>query len=206
MVSRLVVLAVLVLTLAIFADWAIEQNEPRIVPERPAGDEPDLYMANALITQFDDRGLPEHRIKSARFTHFPLSMVTTLSQPDILLYQNDDAAPWSLTSGQGRILEPGDEVEEVVELWEQVLARRENADGHYVYIQTQSLSVYLDRNYVETDDKVFIDDNTTRTTASAMRAFLDDGRFFLYSEQIDHPEQIDEPRTRVHTILLPSAQ
>jgi LPS export ABC transporter protein LptC len=200
--NKALTLVAIIFLLGIAASWLIEQNEVVSVPAASDGNEPDLYMANALITQFDNNGRPTHRISSARFTHFPANDITTLLAPDILLFDETEPLPWNLTSQEGRILSSsalsppasGKERDDIVELWNHVLVRKENPDGRYLYVQTESLSVFLQTDYLESDDKVLIDDNAGRTTAAGMRAHLSEGRFYLYGN--------DEQR--VHTILLPS--
>jgi LPS export ABC transporter protein LptC len=84
--------------------------------------------------------------------------------------------------------------EEVVELWGNVLAVKQNPDGSFVNIQTQELTVYPERDYAETDKKVYIDDNSGRTTAAAMQASFVEGKFSFSSGALD----------RVRTLFIPA--
>jgi len=81
-----------------------------------------------------------------------------------------------------------------VELWEKVLAIQEDTNGNFLSIRTDSLTVYPEKDFAETDQKVYIDDNTGRTVAAGMKAYLEEGRFIFYSS---HSQ-------RVKTILLPT--
>lgn len=192
MINRIVVLSTLLLALSLSINWVLEESED---PEdRAPGNEPDLYMLNATIEQFDKNGSLQHRIGANRFTHFPMTDLTTMKSPTMALANANDQAPWNITAQEGRIL-PGSEYrEEVVELWDNVLAAKTGRLGRFVNIQTDSLTIYPERDYLETDTKVFIDNETGRTTAAGMKAFLDAGRFMFFSTSSD----------RVTTIFLPN--
>ena len=43
-----------------------------------AKNEPDLYMVNAIIDQYDEGGQPKHKIKALKLTHYPATDITTL--------------------------------------------------------------------------------------------------------------------------------
>jgi lipopolysaccharide export system protein LptC len=158
------------------------------------GNEPDLYMLNATISQFDQEGELQHRIAANRFTHFPLTDLTTMKFPALELGRTRDSDPWEITSIEGRILPSSDYREEIVELWSNVLASQSGIGNEFLNIQTNSLTVYPARDYAETDEPVFIDNQSGRTTAAGMKAFLNTGKFMFYST----------PRHRVTTIFLPN--
>ena len=111
----------------------------------------------------------------------------------ILYPTGGEEQPWDITAKNGRWLDKALLREERLDLWDQVIAVQKDDLGKFIYIQTHSLTIYPDKDYAETDQKVYIDDNTGRTIASGMRAFFEDGRFYFFSS----PEQ------RVQTILLP---
>ncbi len=191
MTNRIVVLSCLVLAFALSIDWVLERTE---APARsPAKNEPDLYMLNASINQFDETGQLQHQIQASRFTHFPLTDLTTMFSPKVSLEDTAGDSPWEITANEGRILPPTAYREQIVELWDNVLAARSGVAGKFINIQTNSLTVYPDREYAETDQKVYIDNQTGRTTAAGMRAFLDTGKFVFFSDETD----------RVTTIFLP---
>jgi lipopolysaccharide export system protein LptC len=155
--------------------------------------DPDMYMLNATITQFDDSGGLQHTINADRFTHFPLTDVTSLKFPNLKLFPDKDNEPWDIKAKNGRLLSQSVYREEVVELWDDVVAVQQKASGRFINIQTQSLTVYPEREYAETDQKVFIDGNSGRTSAAGMKAFFQQGRFIFYSK----------PTERVNTVFLP---
>ncbi len=191
MTNRIVILSCVIFALALSINYVLDSSSDSPLTERK--NDPDLYMHNASINQFDDKGALHHKIYADRFTHFPITDVTTMLNPTLALVKENNTSPWKINSEEGRLLPTGVLREEVVELWDNVLASRNGQAGKFITISTQSLTVYPDRHYAETDTKVFIDNETGRTTAAGMKAFLDTGKFQFYSSRED----------RVNTIYLP---
>lgn len=163
-------------------------------PELVNRNDPDLYMRNATITQFTNTGVRQHKITANLFTHFPLTDITTLRAPDMTLYATDEGAnPWDIVAKHGRLLPNVGFREEIVELWDEVLAIQTDLDGNFINIRTDSLTVHPETDYAETDQKVIIDDNSGRTTAAGMKAYFEEGKFLFFSRD----------QERVRTILLP---
>jgi lipopolysaccharide export system protein LptC len=192
MINRIIVLSTLILAFALTINWVMVESED--TEDLTPGNEPDLYMLNATINQFDEEGELQHQIAANRFTHFPLTDLTTMKSPALALGRTRDSNPWEITSNDGRILPSSDYREEIVELWSNVLASKSASGSEFINIQTNSLTVYPERDYAETDEAVFIDNQSGRTTAAGMKAFLDTGKFMFYST----------PTHRVTTIFLPN--
>jgi len=191
--NRATILASLILVFAIATNLMLEQSDDSLPPAPMRQNDPDLYMLNATITQFDDDGDLQHKIKADRFTHFPLTDMTSLKFPNLQLFPDSKKEPWNIEAKNGRLLSQSVYREEVIELWDDVLAVQQTGNGHFIHIQTQSLTVYPEREYAETDQKVYIDSNSSRTSAAGMKAFFRGGKFIFYST----------PTERVHTIFLP---
>ena len=191
MINRLIVLSTLIIAFALTINWFITDSEEEL--DFTPRNEPDFYMLNATINQYGPEGKLQHRIAANRFTHFPLTDVTTMKFPALSLGRTRDSDPWEINSSKGRILPSSDYREEVVELWSNVLASQSSNKSEFVTIKTNSLTVYPERDYAETDEPVFIKNQSGRTTAAAMKAFLNTGKFMFYST----------PENRVTTIFLP---
>ncbi|MCZ6641572.1 MAG: LPS export ABC transporter periplasmic protein LptC [Gammaproteobacteria bacterium] len=158
-------------------------------------DEPDLYIEEAVITQFREDGTLKYRLSSAQIRHFETDKLTRLYAPELDLY-NVANPPWHLASVRGYIREgttPSGDTEEVVYLRESVTVRQQFEDGRYMNLHSPSLYLYPDRQYVETDQDVMIDTEVGRTLAVGLKADLERGVLKLSSTA----EQ------RVHTIVLP---
>jgi lipopolysaccharide export system protein LptC len=191
MINRLIVLSTLIIASALTINWFTTKPEEKF--DFTPRNEPDLYMLNATINQFGPEGELQHRIAADRFTHFPLTDVTTMNFPALVLGRTRDSDPWEITSSKGRILPSSDYREEVVELWSNVLASHLGNGSEFVSIETNSLTVYPERDYAETDESVSIKNQSGQTTAAAMKAFLNKGKFMFYST----------PENRVTTIFPP---
>ena len=179
MINRLTALSSLIIAFALTINWFMADSEREVdfIPRN----EPDLYMLNATINHFDLEGELQHRIAANRFTHFPLTDVTTMTFPALELERTRNLDAWKITSSEGRILPSSDYREEIIELWNNVSASRSGNGKDFVNIETNSLSVYPGRNYAETDEPVFIKNQSGRTKAAAMKAFLNTGKFMFYS-------------------------
>lgn len=201
-VGRALVILLLTFSAAWVTSWIIEENDKPNELNPAARNEPDLYMVNAIINQFDVTGQPKHQIKATRLTHYPDTDITALELPRVKIFLEDPVSPWDIESNFGRLLPKStnsalpDRDEEVVELWEQVLAQRTRTTGDFVNIQTERMTAYPDRDYLETRVKVYLDDQSGRTTAGAMNAFLEEGRYEFFANS----------QERVNTILIPDAK
>jgi lipopolysaccharide export system protein LptC len=192
---RSFLLAVFMLLFAAAINLLLDENQlDAEQPENLNRNDPDLFMRNATITQFTETGDKQHRIKAERFTHFPLTDITTLKQPDMTLFGTDeDTDPWDIIAKNGRLLPKVVFRDEIVELWEDVLAIQTDPNGNFINIRTDSLTIYPGTDYAETDQPVIIDDNAGRTTAAGMKAYFEEGKFLFFSRE----------QQRVKTILLP---
>ena len=192
--NRLLVVFSLIVLIASTINVLIDQNSennPGLVIGR---NDPDMYMRNADITQFNKMGEKQHNILAERLTHFPLTNITTLKSPKMILYPTlKNETPWHISSDHGRQLPKAPVRDEVIELWDSVVATQTHPDGGFISISTESLTVYPARDYAETTQKVYIDENSGRTTAAGMKAYFDEGRFLFFSSR----------RERVQTIFLP---
>ena len=99
-----------------------------------------------------------------------------------MLYPQN-GTPWSISSSNGRLLSKSIYREEVMELWDDVLLSRQSQDVQFVNIKTQSLTVYPEREYAETDLKVSINDNASTTSAAGMEAHLDQEKLVFFSNR-----------------------
>ena len=179
-VNRLAVLAGALAVLALAADWLLEQG--RAPALAPLGNDPDVYMLGAYIDQYDDQGRLEYQTHADRFTHFPMTDLISMAQPELHLLGEGAAQGWQIQAQDGRILQGSEYREEVFELWGDVWAQR--GGKRALEVRTESLAVYPGRDYAETDAEVAISNGEARTTAAGMKAFLGEGRF-LFSSSAD---------------------
>ena len=200
--SRALIILILTFAAAWLASWLTSRDGGPTTLDPEAKNEPDLYMVNAIIDQYDERGQPKHKIKALKLTHYPATDITTLEMPRVKIYLEDTASPWDIESNFGRLTPKSNNQslpnreEEVVELWERVFAQQTRLSGDFVNIRTEQMTVYPDRDYLESRVKVYLDDQSGRTTAGAMNAYLEQTRYEFFTNNIQ----------RVNTIFIPEVK
>ncbi len=169
----------LVLAFAFAINWWLTrtENAELAIPRN----DPDYYLRNARVNQYDDTGRLQHQLDAHRFTHYPVTDTTTLQTPTLSLSNTSETSPWKIVADNGRILRSTGYRDEIVEFWGQVVATREDKDGNFTYIMTESLTVHPDRKYAETDTKVMVKNQTGETSAAGIEAFFDRDRFIFHS-------------------------
>lgn len=192
MTNRTILVIGLILIIAVGTNWIIEVAEQQPAQDEMARNDPDMYMVNAQVTQFGPNGTKQHELTADRMTHFPLTDVTTLKSPNLKLFSDSPDSPWDIVAVNGRLLPKSQLQDEKVELWNDVVAVKQEA-GDFINIKTRSLTVFPRKDYAETDESVRITNNAGSTSAGRMKAYLQPGRFEFSS----HNGQ------RVETILLP---
>lgn len=180
-----------VLGLSLFSSAS---KSPREFPEELRG-EPDLYMRDALITEFDADGSMKYQLASQQIRHFEIDQLTRLTNPKLSLY-NPTQPPWQISSEHGYIRETQSfqAREEVVFLRENVELKQVYADGRHLRLRSPALYLYPEREFAETDQDVMIDTDVGRTKAVGLKGDLQRGSLNLFSSAAQ----------RVHTIVLPN--
>ena len=143
--------------------------------------EPDLFMTQASISQINEEGHLTSKISADRFTHYPLTDVTTLELPRVALYTPNLTGPWTISSTKGRLLGVSVYRKQSVELWSAVRAEKSNPDGSKTTFITDALNVYPSENLAESDTPVTIFTGNTQTKAAKLRANLDQDTFLFNS-------------------------
>ncbi len=135
--------------------------------------QPDLYLLDADIAQFDALGNLHYELRSRHIRHFENDGMTRLQEPTLTLH-TDPRAPWQATARRGFIRRgpaPGETgaMEEVVFLRESVELEQRLPSGSFMRLRTPSLYVYPDREFAQTSDSVMIDTEVGRTVGRGMR-------------------------------------
>ena len=184
--------------IAALAWWLVEPSigpgpDGDDLPDEMA-DEPDLYMEQARITQFEPDGTIKYRLNASKVRHFDRDLLTRLTDP-VMQIHTVDQPPWNVESKHGyiRTRRVDDRVSEVVFLRDSVVLTQRYPDGRFIRVRSPSMYLYPDEQFADTDRGVIIDTDAGRTRAAGFRANLDVGRMHLNSG----------PDQRVHTIVLP---
>jgi len=145
--------------------------------------EPDLFMTHASISQINEEGSLTSKISADRFTHYPLTDVTTLELPRVALYTPNLTGPWTISSDKGRLLGVSVYRKQSVELWSAVRAEKSNPDGSTTTFVTDTLNVYPSENLAESETPVTIFIGNTQTRAARLRANFDQDTFLFNSNE-----------------------
>ena len=154
-------------------------------------EQPDLEIAGATISRFEDSGALAYVLRSPLIRRFEDRNLTRLDAPELTLYQ-DPEPPWQITARHGTIT-GSEERGERVQLEEDVRMSRRYPDGRRFTLQTPTITLYPEREYAETSRDVMITTHAGRTRAVGLQGDLGQGLLELFSS--------DEQR--VHTVILP---
>ncbi len=99
MINRPIVISTLILATSLAVNWLLGKSES--IGDETYRNDPDIYMLNATIAEYNESGELRNIVSSARFTHFPLTDLTTLKNPQIELRPN---ARWEISANEGRLL------------------------------------------------------------------------------------------------------
>lgn len=189
----LLCIALVLLAWLVWRPSAPTANPSESLPSAFIG-QPDLYMLDAQITQYNASGSLKYVLESEHVRHFESAGMTRLTDP-VLLLQGEAQAPWQVKARQGFIRRepsPGGTIEEVVYLREDVVLNQLLTSGRFLKLKTPTLYVYPDRQFAQTNDSVMIDTDGGRTTGTGLAINMADSTLKVKSE----------PPARVQTIIL----
>ncbi len=188
MISRLqwLILA-LVVGAAIALTWRWEIEAPIASAVDQQGEQPDVYMEGAVLSQFDDNGALRYRLTANRIAHYPERGLTRVQQPSLSLVRTG-APTWTASAQHGELTTPpagpdsnaNGQTSETVALQQSVELLQRNGT-RFVRMRTEQLTVQPMARTARTDVAVMIDTEMAQTRAAGMRADLDTGHIRLTS-------------------------
>ncbi len=189
-------LGAVALVLAVYFGGPGQQPEEPVETGLPPelAEEPDVYLKNATITEFEASGARKYALFATRMDRFDEDALTRLVAPELNM-DNPAAEPWDMRAERGMITRKPGEGHDVVVLNDNVeLEQLDPLTGlTRLSIRSDMLEVYPHRQYAQTDQDVMIDTEVGRTLASGMQGNLKTGQLSLSSD----------PVQPVHTIVLP---
>ena len=136
----------------------------------------DFYLINARTVQYQPDGKLNYEMTSEKVEHLKATDVSLLTRPDLRSYRGSDL-PWHVTSDRGEVGPQGEEVE----LIDNVRVERTDTKGRQTVVTTSRMTVLPDKEYAETSQPVRIVAANGVTTATGMKAYLNEGRMLLLS-------------------------
>lgn len=152
---------------------------------------PDYVVTRFTAVETDATGKPSRRLIAEALRQYVEEDVAELDQPRMTLY-TETGAPWQARADTGLVLPGGKEVRlsGAVEL-------RRDGDAHNraTRMSTESIRIWHERGFAETDQPVQVNSEADWLTAAGMRLWYDtpthaqfDGRARIFIA----PEQVDE--------------
>lgn len=191
MSNRKVLIVVIILMIALSTSWFLDRPIETDRPLKQASDDPEFYMKNASIKQLDKEGNIQHIVSANEFIHFSLSQITSMSEPEIQLFSEEEIVPWNIVSENGEILPKKNNSPETLQLWGNVLASISYSDGDFINIKSEKLKVIPESEFIEAFTDVSIENSFGSTTAAGMNAFLEKKLYNFVSRN----------KTRVHSVF-----
>lgn len=180
MLSRIRFPAVLLLGAFVLIAIGYWNIRPESFMERPAAQGPespiDFYVVNSRTVQYQPDGKRSYELTTEKLEHVKASDVSLLTRPDLLSYRGSEL-PWHVSSARGEVGPKGEEVE----LIDDVKIERTDAKGRPTIITSSRMTVLPEKDYAETHQPVRIVAANGVTTATGMKAYLDEGRMLLLS-------------------------
>lgn len=181
MLSRIrlpAILLLIALLLVAVGYWNIRPES--FMQEAPAaqGEESpvDFYVINSRTVQYQPDGKRNYELNAEKVEHIKASDVSLLTKPNLRSYRGTDQ-PWHVTSDMGEVGPQGEEVE----LIDNVRIERTDIKGRQTVVTSSRMTVLPEKDYAETRQPVRIVAANGVTTATGMKAYLDEGRMLLLS-------------------------
>lgn len=171
------ILPVLVIVLAALSSWWLYHQvaQDRARADGSQREDPDAFADDIDLSSLDAAGRLVNRLWAKRMLHFPHDDSTTLEAPYLELYRPAEP-PWQVRARSGRVASGGDEIllEGDVDI-----QRAAGAGLRPAHFTTESLRVYPEREYAETDAPVTYRSTGLVVRALGIRAYLDRGQVEL---------------------------
>ncbi len=144
-------------------------------------DEPDLYVSNTEIRQFDAEGRLAYELRAGEARVYEATGLALLEEPRLTIHRPPDP-PWQVRARHGKLelLNRGTDAQrDRVQLSEAVELYQREADGGFLRLRTDYLDIHPGQQYALSDQTVIIDSDAGRTTATGLLAHLEAGRFLV---------------------------
>lgn len=175
--------AVLIIVLAVIAllSWRFRQSETletaaTIEPARQS----DFFLDGFSARQYGETGRLRYRFNGRHLEHFPADDSTLISQPAMVLH-DDNGPTWRITAANGRA--GSEALDEVRFKGDVEITRDADDDNAPVRITTASLVLKPRMQFVQTEDTVTLTQPGARLVAQRLEAHLQQGHLELHNVQ-----------------------
>ena len=175
------------------------EDPPALPPE--LADEPDAFVEEGTITQYRDDGALNYRLRAELISHFDDAGRSTLQAPVLKLHDTNQA-PWHVASGTGEIQTvsgPTGMDEERVVLRGDVSLRQDRADGAFIRIHTETLTMFPGRRQANSEQTAMIETDTVSARVAGFEVDLASGRLALFSSTDQRVSIVVQPDQQTAT-------
>ena len=136
----------------------------------------DYYAINTHTVQFTPAGTRQYEMTADKVEHMKASEITYVTSPDLQMYRGT-VYPWHIQSVRAEVNPDGTQVE----LIEKVRVARTDEKNRATIITGPRMTVFPQKQYAQTERDVRIEAAGGVTTATGMKAYLNDSRMNLLS-------------------------
>jgi lipopolysaccharide export system protein LptC len=175
---NILLLCALAAVLVAVGYWNISP-ERLLDPQAAAQADPtqiDYYATNAHTVQFNLQGTRQYEMTGNKVEHMKVSQITYVTTPDVYMYRGTEF-PWHIQSVRAEVNPDGTQVE----LIENVRVARTDEKKRTTIITGPRMTVFPQKQYAQTEQNVRIEAAGSVTTATGMKAYLNDSRMNLLS-------------------------
>ncbi|NMT65180.1 LPS export ABC transporter periplasmic protein LptC [Marinobacter orientalis] len=155
-----------------------DPSEPTEAADLRGESEPDGFVVNGHFLSYDETGRLTTRFRSPRIEQFESRNETVMDSPRATLYGEEGDPPWQVQATRGRFLE----ADELVHLTGNVKVIRQAEGGSPLTLTTTALTMNNRDRTVYTDEPVQLTDALGLTTATGMKAWIDERILELESQ------------------------
>lgn len=175
---NILVFCALAALLLIVAYWNVSPERLLDPPAAAQVDQSqiDYYATNTHTVQFNLQGTRQYEMTADKVDHMKASEITYVTTPDLYMYRGTQF-PWHIQSVRAEVNPDGTQVE----LIEKVRIARTDEKKRTTIITGPRMTVFPQKQYAQTDQNVRIEAAGGVTTATGMKAYLNDSRMNLLS-------------------------
>lgn len=135
----------------------------------------DTFVNDAYIINYGETGKPKSQIIGEKLFHYPGNEDSEISKP-IITFFREQGSPVLISADQGWSNHDGSRI---ILKGNTVISRERSEHNQYSQLKTPQLTIWPDKEYAETDEKIKITTDTTVVTAVGMQAYLDVEHYIL---------------------------
>lgn len=135
----------------------------------------NTFFNFAEIINFNETGRPKSKIIGDQIFHYPDQEDSEIINPNISLFR-EQGNPVKITADHGWMNKEGTRI---FLKGHTIITREKSADNQYSQLKTPELTIWPNKDYVETDKAVKITTDTTIATGVGMKAYLDKEHYYL---------------------------